>query len=52
MAGIPAKGGLKGRSGPPGNMNAFKQSQGKAETPTITAAIRKNREEDSWVRRS
>jgi hypothetical protein len=24
MAGIPGKGGVKGRSGPPGNMNAFK----------------------------
>ena len=24
MAGIPGKGGLKGRSGPPGNQNAFK----------------------------
>jgi hypothetical protein len=24
MAGIPGKGGIEGRSGPPGNMNAFK----------------------------
>jgi hypothetical protein len=24
MAGIPGKGGIKGRSGPPGNQNAFK----------------------------
>jgi len=24
MAGIPGKGGIKGKSGPPGNMNAFK----------------------------
>jgi len=24
MADIPGKGGMKGRSGPPGNMNAFK----------------------------
>src|SRR5262249_55756953 len=24
MAGIPGKGGVKGKSGPPGNMNAFK----------------------------
>jgi hypothetical protein len=36
MAGIPGKGGLKGRSGPPGNMNAFKHG---------LAAIQKRREE-------
>ena len=35
MAGIPGKGGLKGRSGPPGNMNAFKHG---------LAAIQKRRE--------
>jgi hypothetical protein len=37
MAGIPGKGGVKGRSGPPGNMNAFKHG---------LAAIQKRREED------
>ena len=47
-----AKADLKVEADLPDNTNAFKQSQGKAETPTITAAIRKNREEDSWVRRS
>ena len=26
MAGIPGKGGVKGKSGPPGNMNAFKST--------------------------
>ena len=36
MAGIPGKGGVKGRSGPPGNMNAFKHG---------FAAIQKRREE-------
>src|SRR5262245_58303122 len=36
MAGIPGKGGVKGRSGPPGNLNAFKHG---------LAAIRKRREE-------
>jgi hypothetical protein len=36
MAGIPGKGGVKGRSGPPGNMNAFKRG---------LAAIQKRREE-------
>jgi hypothetical protein len=36
MAGIPGKGGVKGRSGPPGNMNAFKHG---------LAAIQKRREE-------
>ena len=36
MAGIPGKGGIKGRSGPPGNMNAFKHG---------LAAIQKRREE-------
>ena len=35
MAGIPGKGGIKGRSGPPGNMNAFKHG---------LAAIQKRRE--------
>jgi hypothetical protein len=35
MAGIPGKGGVKGRSGPPGNMNAFKHG---------LAAIQKRRE--------
>jgi hypothetical protein len=34
MAGIPSKGGVKGRSGPPGNQNAFR-----------LAAIQKRREE-------
>ena len=38
MAGIPGKGGVKGRSGPPGNMNAFKHG---------LAAIQKRREEDT-----
>ena len=37
MAGIPGKGGVKGRSGPPGNMNAFKHG---------LASIEKRREED------
>jgi hypothetical protein len=37
MAGILGKGGVKGRSGPPGNMNAFKHG---------LAAIQKRREED------
>src|SRR5215475_13433632 len=37
MAGIPGKGGVKGRSGPPGNMNAFKHG---------LAAIRKRREQE------
>jgi hypothetical protein len=36
MVGIPGKGGVKGRSGPPGNMNAFKHS---------LASIQKRREE-------
>jgi len=36
MAGIPGKGGIKCRSGPPGNMNAFKHG---------LAAIQKRREE-------
>src|SRR5262245_59898759 len=36
MAGIPGKGGVKGRSGPPGNMNAFKHG---------LASIEKRREE-------
>ena len=36
MAAIPGKGGVKGRSGPPGNMNAFKHG---------FAAIQKRREE-------
>jgi hypothetical protein len=36
MAGIPGKGGVKGRRGPPGNMNAFKHG---------LAAIQKRREE-------
>jgi hypothetical protein len=36
MAGIPGKGGVKGRSGPPGNMNAFKHG---------LAAVQKRREE-------
>src|SRR5262249_39781904 len=36
MAGIPGKGGVKGRSGPPGNMNAFKHG---------LAAIQKRRDE-------
>ena len=36
MAGIPGKGGVKGRSGPPGNMNAFKHR---------LAFIQKRREE-------
>jgi hypothetical protein len=36
MGGIPGKGGVKGRSGPPGNMNAFKHG---------LAAIQKRREE-------
>jgi hypothetical protein len=36
MAGTPGKGGVKGRSGPPGNMNAFKHG---------LAAIQKRREE-------
>jgi hypothetical protein len=36
MAGILGKGGIKGRSGPPGNMNAFKHG---------LAAIQKRREE-------
>src|SRR5215475_6822053 len=36
MAGIPGKGGVKGRSGPPGNMNAFKHE---------LASIQKRREE-------
>jgi hypothetical protein len=35
MAGIPGKGGVKGKSGPPGNMNAFKHG---------LAAIQKRRE--------
>jgi hypothetical protein len=37
MAGIPGKGGVRGRSGPPGNMNAFKHG---------LASIQKRREED------
>jgi hypothetical protein len=36
MAGIPGKGGVKGKSGPPGNMNVFKHG---------LAAIQKRREE-------
>jgi hypothetical protein len=36
MAGMPGKGGVKGRSGPPGNQNAFKHG---------LAAIQKRREE-------
>jgi hypothetical protein len=36
MAGIPGKGGIKGRSGPAGNQNAFKHG---------LAAIQKRREE-------
>ena len=36
MAGIPGKGGVKGKSGPPGNMNAFKHG---------LASIEKRREE-------
>src|SRR5262245_55429445 len=36
MAGIPGKGGIKGKSGPPGNMNAFKHG---------LAAIQKRRDE-------
>ena len=36
MAGIPGKGGVKGRNGPPGNQNAFKHG---------LAAIQKRREE-------
>src|SRR5262249_56508471 len=36
MAGIPGKGGIKGKSGPPGNMNAFRHG---------LAAIQKRREE-------
>jgi hypothetical protein len=36
MAGIPGKGGLRGKSGPPGNMHAFKHG---------LAAIQKRREE-------
>jgi hypothetical protein len=36
MASIPGKGGVKGRSGPPGNMNAFKHG---------LASIQKRREE-------
>ena len=36
MAGIPGEGGVKGRSGPPGNQNAFKHG---------LAAIQKRREE-------
>jgi hypothetical protein len=36
MAGIPGRGGVKGKSGPPGNMNAFKHG---------LAAIQKRREE-------
>lgn len=36
MAGIPGKGGVKGRSGPPGNQNAFKHG---------LAAIQKRREQ-------
>gem|GEM_PF-826957 len=36
MAGIPRKGGVKGKSGPPGNQNAFKHG---------LAAIQKRREE-------
>ena len=36
MAGVPGKGGVKGKSGPPGNMNAFKHG---------LAAIQKRREE-------
>jgi hypothetical protein len=35
MAGIPGKGGVKGRSGPPGSMNAFKHG---------LAAIQKRRD--------
>jgi hypothetical protein len=37
MAGIPGKGGVKGKSGPPGNMNAFKHG---------LAAIQKRREDE------
>src|SRR5262245_2234229 len=37
MARIPGRGGVKGRSGPPGNMNAFKHG---------LASIQKRREED------
>jgi len=36
MAGVPGKDGVKGRNGPPGNMNAFKHG---------LAAIQKRREE-------
>jgi hypothetical protein len=36
MSGIPGKGGVKGRSGPPGNMNALKHG---------LASIEKRREE-------
>ena len=36
MVGIPGKGGVKGKSGPPGNMNAFKHG---------LADIQKRREE-------
>jgi hypothetical protein len=36
MAGIPGRGGVKGRSGPPGNMNAFKHG---------LASIQKRRDE-------
>jgi hypothetical protein len=43
MAGIPGKGGVKGRSGPPGNMNAFKHG---------LAAIQKRREEGVQCHRS
>jgi hypothetical protein len=42
MAGIPGKGGVKGRSGPPGNMNAFKHG---------LAAIQKRREESITTER-
>jgi len=37
MACIPGKGGVKGRSGPPGNMDAFKHG---------LASIQKRREQD------
>jgi hypothetical protein len=32
MAGIPGKGGVKGRSGPPGNQNAFRHGLAAIET--------------------
>jgi len=42
MAGIPGKGGVKGKIGPPGNMNAFKHG---------LAAIQKRREQSYLARR-